>query len=326
MQEIMEQLKAYGAVLNPPATPEAIASLETKLGTSLPAELKAVYAAFDGMCDNGKLWFFLSNIEEVLNTYDEFSDLEFFDEIELTQLGIPIANHEHGTLVYLTLTECPDRIVYIPHESSVDLSRIRWASMADLLQHACGGNREAISFYPDRAGERSDDGDAADACIARWLNTEGDEWPVFFLTLACNILPKSRLNEMLGWLEKAPLYHMRTIYWSLAERWPSSQANSDALPALEAAMLRAEKQGGTGTINGDLGWIAGAIASFGTREARDTLLRLGNKLSPHSLRVLEKGLKSLNGRVTQVSNSHALEVGFSDLPEAIMLIGRPVDS
>jgi hypothetical protein len=325
MQEIMEQLKAHGAVLNPPATPEAIASLETKLGTSLPAELRAVYENFDGMYGNGKLWFFLTNIEAVLNTYDEFPDWQYFDEIEMIQIGIPIGGDDYGTLVYLTLPECPNRIVYIHHESSADSSWIRWSSVNELLQHACG-EKETPAFYPDHAGERSDDGTAADACIARWQTFESDEWSTFLLTLACNILPNDRLNEMLDWLEKAPPDQMRTVYWSLAERWHSRDSNNDALPALEAAMLRAEKLGGTGTINGDLGWIAGAIASFGTREARDTLLRLGNKLSPHSLRVLEKGLKSLNGRVTQISNSHALEVGFSDLPEAIMLIGRPVDS
>jgi SMI1 / KNR4 family (SUKH-1) len=324
MKDLMDQLQAQGVVLNPPATSAAIASFETSLGSAIPAELRDLYTNFNGMSECGELWFDLYKVEDIQGTYQELDTWEWYEDTELLQAGIPLGMDIGGNLLmYLTLPECPNRIAYVNHESPAE-PEVHWGSLRELLEHACA-KEGTPSMYPAHAGTRADDGVAADACIKRWQAAEGYECPLYFLSLACNVLPQDRLSEMIGWLRTIALEQMRPIYSSLGQRQRTDQSNRDILAALETAMLRAEELGGS--YGSDLTWIAEAIASTGTLEARQSLLRLGSQLSPTQMLALERALKSLGGKVSRVSSpmgsrGYALQVSFPDSPDSVTLTGR----
>ncbi|WP_133161804.1 SMI1/KNR4 family protein [Deinococcus koreensis] len=284
MQKLIASLRSRGLEVNPPATPEQLEALEAALGYPVPAPVRELYEAFDGIVDDeqGDMWCRIHTLEDTIAALEDFrAPYEEVQSPALANVGIPLFNDGGDNyLVYCTLTECSGRIIYSEHEMTFE-PQVIFADLREAFEaryELDDGDLKIPQIYPARAGDFPGDEASADACIQAWRSNP-DEVGLFFLALACGVLPREREGEMLTWLNEVDRYSVRPIYDSLGRR-----RTAEAVPALETLMHRTKAAGDS--FSSELGWIAQAIASIDTVEAKEALIRLDRTMPDNTLKQL----------------------------------------
>ncbi|UQN06544.1 hypothetical protein [Deinococcus sp. QL22] len=270
MQHLKADLQARGFILSPPASPEDLAALEADLGVPLPAPVRAMYELFDDLEDYQDLAYELLSIRRARAALAELrAPYENLGTPSLLRFGLPLFRDAgNNYLVYSMLHECPDRLVLSEHDMLFE-PEVLFPTLTAVFEARCDPDTAALDFpptYPVIAGTVPGDSEAADACIRAWRSRTGLE-AGFFLSLACSVLPQTRLEELIHWLNEVAAEGLRPLYRSLGRR-----EAPEAVPVLEALMHRVQTQGERFTVH--TRWIEETIAEIGTPDARAALLRL----------------------------------------------------
>src|SRR5215203_2048925 len=125
MKDLLASLSALtGVTLNPPVDPRHIEAAELKLGTTLPAELRAFYLLCDGM------------------VFDECNDvpplqqsLEYFRDMSgpiVSNLMVVVNENESNPICLFHSGPLRGYVAHVYHD---DDSHVRWRNFGSLLEH-----------------------------------------------------------------------------------------------------------------------------------------------------------------------------------------------
>lgn len=277
MEHLKTALEARGFVLNPPASPDDLAALEADLGAPLPLPVRAMYEQFDGLeVDDGLVYQPLSARRAKNALADLRAPYEDLGTPGLLRFGVPVFRDAGDNyLVYSLLPECPDRLIFSEHDGLFEPD-VWFPTLEAVFEVGHDATTDAWDMpptYPAIAGTVPGDDEAADACLTAWRSRGGLEGQ-FFLSLACDVLPRSREGELTEWLAQATAEELRPIYRSLGAR-----AAPGAAQILEALLHRVKAQGGAFAQH--TRWIVETLAELETPEAAEALQRW-NAPSPRS--------------------------------------------
>jgi hypothetical protein len=327
MLELIERARGLGITVFPAQT-EIWLEWERRTSQRLPDDVRAFYAACDGFQYSG-LWITPMPFAEVIRLLEDDPWFEAEDQA-LTDAVLPLFRDAGDNMLALLLaTPCAGRYVYIHHETPYQ-PQLMYHSFYSALEQALEvyGIDDTIEDGIEDGFAATDypapqpfagDGEAADGCMDFARACEDDLPHLFYLSLACGVLPPLRTNEMIGWLLDEQNM-AQPIGEALAARGCGA-----AVPALVTVMLRFERDGGE--FGSDLTWFADALATIDTLEAKTALLELGHMLSAKQLLALEPALKQMGATVTRgnpfIVGGYCLRVEFAG-EEKRVLMGREV--
>jgi hypothetical protein len=321
MHHLIERARGLGITVFPAQT-QIMLEWEKRTGHSLPKDVRDFYTVCDGF-EYSDLWITPMPFAEVIRFFADDPWFEVEDQ-ELTDAVLPLFMDAGDNMLALLLgTPCSGRYVYIHHETPHQ-PQLMYSSFDSALEQALKFYAEvyvgevgfAATEYP-AAQPFAGDAEAADGCFELARACEDDLTHLFYLSLACGVLPLERTNEMIGWLLDEQNMAQPIGEALVTRRWAA------AVPALVTVMRRFERDGGE--FGSDLTWFADALATIGTLEAKTVLLQLGRQLSAKQLLALEPALKYMGAKVTRgnpfITGGYCLRVEFAG-EEKRVLMGR----
>ncbi len=240
LQQALRYFRTLRVPLNPPATTEGLAQLETLIGQALPAELLALYhdhngheLTFDPEIDDDTdvvgLLFRLLSISELSAVWgEEMQQGWLADYPDLLNQFLPCWSDDNGNYMVLYIAgPLTERVAYLNHEFGFNL-RPQFKGLrsyyASLIQAARANSYEYTTDYPTVQSYGVDDlGDQAafEYCMDQYRHSQD---------------PQRRMFYSYNALYVCPLAHTRALYELLADANDHLQARQSLsfVPAIDA--------------------------------------------------------------------------------------------